>query len=170
MSNVTCLTKDSDEFLNMLAPIVQTICDNHEVFASVCIAQAIQETGWGKQVVGNFNIFGRKSFSENDPLRVLITTQEEIDGVDVTVQDWFKDYENLEQAVEDYCYLLTEDEKYSEVMKNRHSIVDYVRSLAQVYATDSSYGDSLFRIIMENELYQYDADSYAEAIEIQEAV
>lgn len=51
---------EADEFINFIGDAAGNICAEYNLPASVCIAQAAIESGWGKYCIGNYNYFGRK--------------------------------------------------------------------------------------------------------------
>lgn len=144
-----------EEFIDILAPLATDYCSRYGLLASVCIAQAAIETGWGKRAIGN-NWFGRKAVS-GDACEVK-TTREFINGEWVTIEDRFKSYGTLTEAVEDYCVLLTLEPVYVYALTGYESREDYIKRLAGIYATDPSYAELIKTIIREWELEQFDEE------------
>jgi flagellum-specific peptidoglycan hydrolase FlgJ len=135
-----------DRFIEWLGPVANVVCKRYNLFPSVCIAQGALESGWGKSCIGEYNLFGRKAVEGDRSMSV--TTWEVIDGEEVVIQDDFKLYDSLEEAIEDYCILLTQEECYSEVPKHYpDNIEGYVEELAKYYATDPAYADKVLLTI-----------------------
>lgn len=144
-----------DEFIEWLAPVAQRICKDYNLFPSACIAQGALESGWGRYIIGEYNLFGRKWNGWGEYIEV--PTTEYYDGNEVHVLDQFQDYESLEQAIEDYCVLLTQEPVYGEVAGHYpNDLEGYVRELAQHYATDPDYADKLLATIRACGLEEYD--------------
>lgn len=147
---------EPDEFFAWLVPAVVSVCKQYGVLPSVCMAQAAIESGWGEYIIGEFNLFGRKwggwgNYIEKE-------TEEYYDGEWQTITAKFQDYSSLEEAVQDYCILLTEEPVYAEVLPCRDELELYVQKLASVYATDPGYGDSILSTIRANDLSRFDMD------------
>lgn len=145
-----------EEFLQTIGPKAREICTRYSLFASVCIAQAIQETGWGMYPSAQNNYWGRKGVEGDDMTRA--GTFEYINGERVDIADGFKNYPSIEAGIEDYCILLTQEPYYSEVTQYYPADLEsYVRTLGPIYATDPDYAESILTIIRGDNLTQYDA-------------
>lgn len=145
-----------DEFLEMIAPVAQEICPKYGLFASVCIAQAIQETGWGKYPSATNNYWGRKGVEGDDMEQQ--NTFEYYNGELVYIVDGFKNYPSIEAAVEDYCVLITQEPCYGAVPQYYpYDLETYVYTLGPIYATDGNYSRSILSIIRGADLEQYDS-------------
>lgn len=146
-----------NEFIDMLAPTVHEVCHNYNLPASVCIAQAILESGWGRYVIGNYNYFGRKYNGWGDYEEV--TTQEYWDGEYHTIVDKFQSYTSLEEAIIDWCVLMREEPVYADALntwETTWSVEDFVYAMSPIYATDPEYGNKIMETINANNLMQYD--------------
>ncbi|EAX47559.1 Mannosyl-glycoprotein endo-beta-N-acetylglucosamidase [Thermosinus carboxydivorans Nor1] len=146
-----------DEFIAWLGPVAQRVCRKYGLPASVCIAQGALESGWGRYVIGEYNLFGRKAVAGDKS--ITVTTQEYINGEWVTINDEFKDYDSLDEAVEDWCVLMTEEPAYADalaVWQETHDVEQFVRTMGPVYATDPEYADKVLATIRANDLTQYD--------------
>lgn len=141
-----------EEFINWLAQSAKR-CKDFGLFPSVCIAQGILESAWGQSKIGEYNLFGRKAVPGDKS--ITVTTQECYDGEWVTINDEFKDYDSLDEAIEDYCILLTEEPVYVNSI-DYSSLENFVRTMAEIYATDPEYADKLLSTISANDLTQYD--------------
>lgn len=146
-----------DEFISHIAPIVHEVCHMYNLPASVCIAQAILESGWGRYVIGNYNYWGRKyngwgAYEEH-------WTQEYWGGAYHDVVDRFQSYDSLEEAVEDWCVLIKDEPVYAPALnewETTWNVESFVYALAPIYATDPDYGNKIMQTIRANNLMQYD--------------
>lgn len=146
-----------DEFIDFIGDTAGRICAKYNLPASVCIAQAILESGWGRYCIGQFNYFGRKWNGWGNYVRQQTT--EYINGEYVTIYDKFQSYESLEEAIRDWCILITEEPAYADALaewRNRWVVEDFVYVLAPVYATDPNYADKIVATIEANDLYRFD--------------
>ncbi|MEF3313353.1 glucosaminidase domain-containing protein [Paenibacillus sp. GYB004] len=135
------------------------------VLASITIAQAALETGWGASVPGN-NLFGIKGSGTTQD------TREYINGQWVTIRAGFRTYASWEDSIQDHSRFLHENRRYANAGFFAHSAArDYAgaaRALqAAGYATDPNYASKLISIIESYGLTAYDreADQMIQAIE-----
>lgn len=148
-----------EQFINYIGDACGRICPVYNLPASVCIAQAALESGWGKYVIGHYNYFGRKAVS-TDSDYVVKTTSEYIDGEYVTIEDKFKSYTSLEDAIEDWCILMREEPVYQDAVNdwdNSFDLTTFVTEMASHYATDPDYANKILSTINANDLTAYDA-------------
>lgn len=146
-----------DEFIDFIGDTAGRICAKYNLPASVCIAQAILESGWGRYCIGQFNYFGRKWNGWGNYVRQQTT--EYINGEYVTIYDKFQSYESLEEAIRDWCILITEEPAYADALaewRSRWVVEDFVYVLAPVYATDPDYARKIIATIEANDLYRFD--------------
>lgn len=146
-----------DEFIDFIGDTAGRICAKYNLPASVCIAQAILESGWGRYCIGQFNYFGRKWNGWGNYVRQQTTEYEK--GEYVTIYDKFQSYESLEDAIRDWCVLIKEEPAYAEalaVWENGWCVEDFVWALAPVYATDPDYARKIIATMEANDLYRFD--------------
>ena len=146
-----------DEFIDFIGDTAGKVCAKYNLPASVCIAQAILESGWGRYCIGQYNYFGRKWNGWGNYVRQQTT--EYINGEYVTIYDKFQSYESLEEAIRDWCVLITEEPAYSNALaewQQNWNVEDFVYALAPVYATDPDYAHKIIATINANNLYRFD--------------
>lgn len=126
------------------------------VLASVTIAQAILESGWGLSglTLKAYNLFGIKA-TGNEPY-VEMQTVEYINGQRVIINAKFRKYSSLDESIEDHGKFLVVNNRY----KNLLWLNDYRKVCILIqqdgYATDPNYANVLTNIIEENNLQKYD--------------
>lgn len=145
---------EPNEFIAWLAPSAKNVCQKYKLYASVCIAQAAIESSWGQNTIGQYNIFGIKAF--NGQKAITVSTQEYINGKWIIEVDEFKDYQNLEEAIEDYCIKITQESLYEEVLYWLDDIEQYVRTLSKLYYGDNEHSEKIMNIIENYDLMKYD--------------
>ena len=146
-----------DEFIDFIGDTAGKVCAKYNLPASVCIAQAILESGWGRYCIGQYNYFGRKWNGWGNYVRQQTT--EYINSEYVTIYDKFQSYESLEEAIRDWCVLITEEPAYSNALaewQSNWNVEDFVYALAPVYATDPDYAHKIIATINANNLYRFD--------------
>ena len=125
------------------------------ILASLTIAQAILESGWGRESVGN-NIFGIKVSPSWTGGTVTCATGEVIDGQAVCVSGTFRVYASVADSIADHAQLFIRNSCYHNIL----NCADYRQACRNVqadgYATDPDYADKLISIIEDNDLQQFD--------------
>ena len=163
----------TEAFIEKVAPLAQDEQKAKGILASITIAQAILESGWGRSelAVNANNLFGmKKSLSGNtwsgsawDGKSVYSKeTKEVYASGPATVQADFRAYKSWQESVEDHsAYLL--GAKNGSVLRYEglKNCADH-RKAAQIiknggYATSPTYVEKLCSIIEEWKLTQYDA-------------
>lgn len=157
-------------FIDLVVNGAQEVQKKTGMFASVTIAQAIQETGWGRSTpkdkdtgAESYNLFGRKA-SGNDPF-VTSKTWEVYGGKRVEIFARFKKFNSYTESVLDRCSFL--QLKYYVKACNADNPFDACDFLIKTgvfgsdgkeigYATDPNYSERLKRIIRDNDLTKYD--------------
>ena len=142
-----------EEFVAWLASAAESICRKYDLPVSVCIAQGALESGWGKYIIGQFNIFGRKWNGVGNYIEV--ETEECFDGQWQTIVAKFQDYSNLNEAIEDWCILITEEPAYMTCLEYRTEVEAFVCMLGPIYATDPEYAGKVLATIAANNLEDY---------------
>lgn len=153
------------EFIAALTPAV--IQDQIEtgVLASITIAQAALETGYGQFAKGN-NLFGIKA-KDIDENAMEHTTSEYLNNRWVTIVDDFRVYDSWEDSIKDHSIFLLQNGIYARAgFFERSRELDYkgaARALQTAgYATDPQYATKLISIIERYRLYELDQQAAEE--------
>src|SRR6185437_10456194 len=156
-------TSSQQAFISAIAPGAMAAQSRYGVPASVTIAQAIDESGWGQSALAirDHNLFGIKGSGPagSDAL----PTREYENGRWVTVTAQFRVYHNVAQSIADHSELLATGPSYQHAMASRHHADAFASNLTGVYATDPEYGSNLITIMKLYNLYRYDAATAAPA-------
>jgi hypothetical protein len=123
------------------------------ILASLTIAQAAYESGWGNSAPGN-NLFGIKWTSGY--ASQTLSTKEFINGVWETVNAQFRAYSSWADSVMDHALFLTQNSNYKNIIgvKDYKTVCELIKQ--DGYATDPNYASTLIEIIEENSLTDYD--------------
>ena len=142
------------QWLESLFPYVKQAKDCWPLMRpSVCLAQAIQETGWGKACIG-WDLWGIKKLGGHGSVNV--PTHEFVVGVVTPETDAFANLETPEEGFAAYSKLGSESDYYA-AARACVDLEGYVRALAAHWATDPAYADHLLAIIRGHGLEFYDA-------------
>ena len=162
------MTKQQIEFINMMAPIAvrQAAKHNNALFPSVTIAQAAHESGWGtsKKMVNANALFGVKvgksawKFGTAWKGAAYKTgTTEYYDGKNPTkIVDYFRAYDSIEDATEDYMDMLCHCKRYKSCLNRNTPAQSITAIVAGGYATGPEYATKIISIINSCNLTAYD--------------
>lgn len=135
----------------------------HGILPSVSAAQAILESGWGESLLAqypNHNLFGIKASPDWKGKRVVIPTQEYVDGKFITVAATFRKYDSWEESIKDHALFFSENDWRQSHYQNVIGEEDYKKAClalqAAGYATDPNYGAKLISLIESNHLNTWD--------------
>lgn len=142
-------------FIKKTLPAAKKVKTKYKIPASVLIAQAALESGWGRHVKDNA-YFGIKAHKTKGGT-TSFTTTEFINGKKVTMSDSFRVYKNFDEAAEDYGKFLTSNPRYKSAFAYSKQPLIFVDKLqAAGYATDPRYATKLRSIITTYYLNEYD--------------
>lgn len=160
-----------NNFISMLAPIAQRQAKKHgnKIYASVCIAQACQETGYGtsSKMVNANALFGIKvgksayKFGTAWKGKAYKTgTTEYYDGKNPTkIVDFFRAYDSIEDSVEDYFDMLCSCKRYQPALNQPTPEACINAIVAGGYATGPQYAAHIMNVINKYDLTKYDSNS-----------
>lgn len=148
-----------EEFIAAIGPHAQEVQRKYGVPASIVIAQAALESGWGRSVKGN-NFFGIKAGKAWQGATLDMGTHEYFDGKRVQISDRFRAYGSMQESIENYGQFLAKNPRYSKVIAadSAHEAADALQRAG--YATDPRYAAKLKDIISANNLTRFDDASY----------
>ena len=144
-------------FIEQVAPGAMATQRRYGVPASVTIAQAIDESGWGQSILAtqDHNLFGIKGSGPAGS--DLQPTQEFIGGQLVDSTAPFRMYYNIGQSIEAHGKLLARSDYFTNAMANKRQPNAFAAALTGIYATDPSYGVKLVGLMQRYDLYRFDA-------------
>ena len=150
-------TAAQQAFISEVAPGAIAAQQRYGIPASVTIAQAIDESGWGQSglAAADHNLFGIKGTGPAG--RDMQPTQEYENGIWVTRTAPFRVYHNIAESIADHGRLLATSPAYQHAMANRQVPDAFAAALTGVYATDPNYGSNLIALMRLYNLYRYDS-------------
>jgi flagellum-specific peptidoglycan hydrolase FlgJ len=156
-------TRDQQAFISMVAPGAIAAQQRFGVPAAVTIAQAIEESAWGRSGLAAkyHNLFGIKGTGPAGS--VSLPTSEFQRGQWVTIDAPFRVYHNDAESVADHAELLATSGYYTRAMADRGVPDAFANDLTGVYATDPDYGANLIALMKLYNLYQFDSTAPAHA-------
>src|SRR3954453_3540816 len=144
-----------DAFFAMAVGPAQASQRQTGVPASVTLAQAILESGWGDSHMGDaWNFFGIKA--QGSEPSVVMHTREVVNGNDVFIDAKFRRFASMEECFCAHGEFLRDNARYAPAFKTT-DCESFARAVhAAGYATDPHYGDLLVQLIPQNNLGSYD--------------
>lgn len=128
------------QFIAEMMPHAQRIAQRTGLDPRLIIAQAAQETGWGRSAPGN-NYFGIKSHGKSGGNR--LATNEVVNGQTVRVRDSFRSYSDMGASADGYAEFLRTNPRYKAML----AAGDLDGQLAALgrsgYATDPNYASTV---------------------------
>lgn len=168
-------------FLEVIPPLATEEMRTSGILASLTVAQAIQESGYGTSEIAKRcnNLFGMKAFEtswtgrvycrRNGTLYSNFSEAERILGTELYElykNDFFRTYNSWIESVKDHTKLLTEKKRYAKVV-GETDIETACRYIYEAgYCSDSTYPGKLMKIVNERNLTQYDIITGIERVDI----
>ena len=160
-------TIDPAAFISQICGYATEVAAANDLYASVMMAQAILESGWGASTLTTTanNMFGIKG-SYNGQYVTMDTYEDDGSGNYYLISAKFRKYPSLKESFEDNAYVLRNTSfssgnyYYSGAWKsNTTSYTQATAWLQGRYATDTSYASKLNNLISTYNLTQYDTGS-----------
>ncbi|PEH46886.1 LysM peptidoglycan-binding domain-containing protein [Enterococcus faecium] len=157
-------------FITEIATYAQPIAQANDLYASVMIAQAVVESGWGSSALSQapyYNLFGIKGSYQGQT--VYMDTLEFLNNQWVNKKEPFRQYPSFAESFNDNAYVLRNTSfgngyYYAGTWKsNTRSYTDATACLTGRYATDPGYASKLNNIITTYGLTQYDTPASGNA-------
>ena len=162
----------TQQFINAVGPIAREDCKKTGVLASVTLAQAINESGWGKSGLAQSsnNMFGMKtSLSGNTwsgsawdgKSYTEVKTTEEYNGKKVTITAKFRKYNSVAQSITDHSAYLSNamdgsKRRYSGLTETKSYSTQLTILQKGGYCTWSGYVSELTTLIKKYNLTSWD--------------
>lgn len=158
----------ANEFINKIAPIAiyQAAKHQNKIFASVCIAQACLESGYGsstKMIKANavFGIkVGKSAYHFGNAWKgkaYSTKTKECYDGKSLKeITDLFRAYNSIQESIEDYFDMLCTASRYKNALNQKTPLLCIQGIQKGPYATDPNYVSKVMQIINSNNLTRFD--------------
>ena len=152
---------------DIIAPLAVADMKKNKILASITIAQACIETGYGKSALmmknnAPFGVKATETWLKSGGRAYNANTGEHINGQNVTISAAFRAYNNLTDAVEDHANVLKlpyyNKSKGGKVPYDIVGETDYVKAAECLlpYATGPTYVQSVKAVIETYNLTQYD--------------
>ena len=144
------------KFCELLGPVAAATFAATGVPASVTLAQAALETGWGASTIGSAkNLCGMKGAGPAGS--VTGPTKEWSGGRFITINAKFRKYNTWKESVDDHARLISQVSRYKNCMKYKNDPDQFAREVQKAgYATDPNYANKLISIMKANNLYRWD--------------
>lgn len=151
------------EFFAKYAPWAMDTQNKFGIPASITLAQAALESGWGTSglTIKANNFFGIKD-QPNDEwygANINMSTGEVFNGQQTTIKSNFRKYADPGESFKDHASFLLKNKRYASLFKLEPT--DYIKWAqglkAAGYATALNYDSTLINLVVKYNLQQYDA-------------
>ncbi|NHN33140.1 glucosaminidase domain-containing protein [Paenibacillus agricola] len=157
--SLTGIGTKTHPFFKQYGPIAQEESRKSGVPASVTLAQAVEEGGWGTSELASkyFNFFGIKKHNWTGNT-VSMWTNEVINGITQRVLAEFRAYPNAIAGFADHTKFLLDNSRYAAAlsMNNPYEFANEIHRAG--YATNPNYSTNLKNLMHDYNLLQYDKD------------
>jgi flagellum-specific peptidoglycan hydrolase FlgJ len=156
---VTLTQDERDKFIAGIAPAAKAAAAKWGVPASVTIAQAIIESGWGQSqlTIQANNFFGIKAASRFGECYVQFRTKEFVDGAPDYIVANFEKFATPDAAFDAHGELIATSTRYRPAMAEKDDPFEFAVELEKCgYSTDPEYAKKLASIIMVYNLKDFD--------------
>ena len=166
-NNPMARSNNQQAFIQQVGPMAQEVAGANDLYASVMIAQAILESGWGQSTLTTLanNMFGIKG-SYNGQFVEMQTMEDDGNGNLYPIIAKFRKYPSLKESFQDNAHVLRTTSFSPGVFfyhgawkSNTNSYRDATQWLQGRYATDTAYASKLNNLIETYNLTQYDTSS-----------
>ena len=166
----TTRNETNEQFVMKIGNKARKIAHKNDLYASVMIAQAALESGFGKSQLANepnYNLFGIKGSFQGKSTSML--TAEDTKSGYINIVDRFRKYDSYEDSLNDYAKLMTKGINgnpsiyHGSTKKKSKTYKDATKKLTGVYATDRHYDAKLNEIIKTYDLTRFDK-SFTETV------
>ncbi|WP_112268307.1 glucosaminidase domain-containing protein [Lentzea terrae] len=143
-------------------PRARAVKAEYDIPASVAAAQAAHESARGtSRLAAEFNNhFGMKCVSATNPGPIAVGCRslatEECQPTCQPTTAYFRVYATMTDSFRDYGRVLTTSSNYAHALPHRHDPREFIRQVAQRYATDPNYANKIIAMMDANNLYRYD--------------
>ncbi|GCF93657.1 N-acetylmuramoyl-L-alanine amidase [Enterococcus florum] len=161
-------TQDQAAFIEQLGYSAMQVSASNDLYASIMVAQALVETGFGSSTLSNapyYNLFGVKEYSGGPS--VSMSTQEYLDGQWVTMSEPFAVYNSYAESFLDHASILRSSYYAGAWKSHTSSYQDAAYYLTGRYATDPGYAAKLISLIQSYNLTRFDTPGAGTAIQSQ---
>lgn len=150
------LPRTGNAFIDRVAQGAVEAARRYGIPASVSIAQAILESGWGKSTLAQKanNLFGMKGTGTAGSHS--IRTQEYVSGRYVWATASFKKFRTQAESIVEHARLLGTSSYYARARAVSNDPRAFARALTGVYATAPDYDQVLIRLMDQFNLYRFD--------------
>ena len=158
-AEISSYPENVQSFLNTIGPVAQQVAQENGIYASVMIAQAALESGWGNSALSTQgdHLFGVKWNGTGN--YVTMPTQEYYGGQWHTINAKFQSYNSYYDSLTGYAQLIKNNFPNStraNAATPQIAAANLKYGVYGSYATDPNYANSLDRMISDYGLTRYD--------------
>jgi flagellar protein FlgJ len=136
-----------EDFVTQVWPHAQRAAAALGVSPQALVAQAALESGWGKHVSGDNNLFGIKAGSSWTGATKSLSTSEVSNGQTHRETASFRSYASIGDSFDDYVKMLKTSPRYAAALGSGYDTQRFAGALQKAgYATDPNYASKISSI------------------------
>lgn len=158
--------QNQSAFIEQLGASAMQVSASSDLYASIMVAQALVETGFGTSTLSAapyYNLFGVKEYSGGPS--VTMSTQEYLNGQWITMNEPFAVYSSYAESFQAHASLLASSYYAGAWKSHTNSYQDAAVYLTGRYATDPSYASKLISLIQSYNLTRFDTPGAGTAVQ-----
>lgn len=158
--------QNQSAFIEQLGASAMQVSSSNDLYASIMVAQALVETGFGSSTLSAapyYNLFGVKEY--NGGPSIYMNTQEFLDGQWVSMSEPFAVYNSYEESFLDHANIMRNSYYAGAWKSHTSSYQDAAVYLTGRYATDPGYAGKLISLIQMYNLTRFDTPGAGTVIE-----
>lgn len=153
---------EKKSFIKLIENSAKHIMSKYNILASLTIAQAILESGWGESECYKLanNVYGIKGEYEGEFIE--IESPEVVNKTEEMKLSKFKKYPSIKECFEDRINMILNNKLNKKEYRYRNliNVKDYKEACILIqkdgYSNSQDYADTLIKIIEDNNLYEID--------------
>ncbi|MGX7203794.1 glucosaminidase domain-containing protein [Enterococcus pingfangensis] len=158
--------QNQSAFIEQLGASAMQVSSANDLYASIMVAQALVETGFGSSQLSAapyYNLFGVKEYGGG--ASVTMGTQEYLNGQWVTMDEPFAVYNSYGESFQAHASLLASSYYAGARKSHTNSYQDAAVYLTGRYATDPGYAGKLISLIQSYNLTRFDTPGAGTAVQ-----
>ena len=159
-------TQNQSAFIDQLGASAMQVSASNDLYASIMVAQALVETGFGSSQLSAapyYNLFGVKEYSGGPS--ITMSTKEYLNGQWVTMNEPFAVYGSYAESFQAHASLLASSYYAGAWKSHTNSYQDAAVYLTGRYATDPGYAGKLISLIQTYNLTRFDTPGAGTAVQ-----
>lgn len=150
---------DQLEFINKIKAAAVEMQKKHGIYASISIAQAILESGWGTSTLAQkyFNLYGIKALRDWSGKVALVDTKEYKNNTWIVEKQPFRVYSSWNESIEDHALFLKKEWYAAAGVFKAANYLEQIKAIVSGgYCSAPGYIEKIIEIVEKYNLNKFD--------------